>query len=191
MNPLTKPLILSSVPVLVTLLAAGCNVVESVAPIGEKPAALKPEEIEGEWYHPDGTLTISILDPGNGLVEIGSIKKDAQAAGRLKLETERVLVRSFNDWLFFNIRQKDPERKGAYLWGRVKIEPKRLLVWFPNPKKFADLVRTDKIPGRVDDKGNVILWELEPSHLELIASEPEGPMFIWDSPMVLFRRSDP
>lgn len=188
---ISKLLIWCATGMALTAAGAGCAVVDSAAPVGEKPAQLEAEAWEGEWYHPRGSLTVSVLDPAAGILEVGSIQKDEQAAGRLKLQTARVLIRSFGEWLFFNIRREEGEASetATYFWGRVRQESDRILIWFPNAKRLAELVREGKIPGKVHENGNVTLDPLDLQHYRLLVEEEGGRVFLWDSPLVLFRRS--
>lgn len=167
---------------------AGCNFVVSSVPVGEGPALLNPEEWDGEWYHPEGTVTLNVLDPQGGVLEAGMVQKDPDSGGRLKMRSLRVLVTKSGDWMFCNFRQENDPKK-PYLWGRIRIEPKRLLLWFPHPARFAHLVKKGVLPGQVDEKGNVELGPLSGDHLKIITQESEGTLFLWDSPLVLFRRS--
>jgi hypothetical protein len=173
-----------------SLIATGCNAVVSVVPVGQQPAVVNPDEWEGVWYHPQGTITIAVADPYQGILEVGAVGKDPNLAGRLGLKTIRVLVRSSDKWLFFSFRGDNPAEP-HYLWGRVQIdmEGKRILAWFPRPERFAQLVREGLLPGKVDEKGNVTLSELQEEHLQLITQEQKGVLFAWENPLVLFKLS--
>ncbi|MCS7238522.1 MAG: hypothetical protein NZ899_09650 [Thermoguttaceae bacterium] len=170
------------------LAGGGCSTVVSPVPVGEGPALLTPEEWDGEWYHPEGTVTLNVLDPHGGVLEAAFVQKDSQSGGRLRMQSVRVLITKAGDWFLCNFRPEDDPKRG-YLWGRIRTEPKRILVWFPNAIKFANLVKKGILPGTVDDKGNVELGTLNPDHLKVIVGEAEGTLFVWDSPLVLFRRT--
>jgi len=69
------------------------------------------------------------------------------------------------------------------------MEGKRILAWFPRPERFAQRVREGVLPGKVDEKGNVTLSELQEEHLQLITQEQKGVLFAWENPLVLFKLS--
>jgi hypothetical protein len=169
---------------------SGCSTVVAVSPVGENPEVLEPEKWEGIWYHPGGAVTIRVVDGENGILEAGIVGKDEKAGGRLQLQAFRVHIRSSEDWLFASFRGPESSEPG-YLWGRIKIDHdgKRILVWFPRPDAFAELVRAGTLPGKVDDKGNVNLGELRPEHFKKIVDPRQRPLFVWDEPLVLFKLS--
>jgi len=175
---------------LVALMGTGCNAVVCIVPVGNQPTTLNPEEWEGVWYHPQGSVTVAVADPQQGILEVAVAGKDPNLGGRLSFKTLRVLVRSSEKWLFFNFRGENPVDPN-YLWGRLQIdmEGRRILAWFPRADKFAQLVREGILPGKVDEKGNVTLSELGQEHLRIITEEQKGVLFVWESPLVLFKLS--
>ncbi len=46
------------------------------------------------------------------------------------------------------------------------------------------------LPGTVEEGGDVVLDQLGPQHLALIASEERGVLFEWEAPMILRRLDD-
>lgn len=161
-------------------LLTGCSAVYSTDPIGNEPVKLKPADWQGSWLHPEGTITIEILDAEKGLLRAAWIEN-------MELKSFDVHLLSSNDWMFGSTKDKpnDPH----YIWGRVKHQDNQLIVWSPDVAKFKSLVKEGSLPGTLDDGGDVILGELTADQLSLITSEKNGVPFNWDEPLVLIRLS--
>ena len=163
------------------LAVSGCNQVICKRPVGEKPAKIVVAEWEGNWIGPDGAIAIKVVDAESATLKVVWLEDDA---GQPTMKTAAVELRESGDWLFANTL-KDDEASG-YLWARIKKENRQILLWEPDEKLFAKLVRAETLPGRVD-QNNVILEELNSEYLNLITSGDHGVPFTWDQPLILVR----
>ena len=167
-------------------LAAGCSAVYAPAPVGERPHAAAPDEWEGVWIHGDGAVAVSVVDETNGTIRLGWI----EAGDEMERKTLDVVLRESGDWVFASAR--DPEKDGSpWLWGRLKKDGARALLWAPDTGRFRALVEQGALPGSVGEKdGEVLLGELRPADYEAIRAGANGVLFDWDDP-ILFRREVP
>jgi len=178
-RPRARYLKLAFVAVLLTV--SGCNQVICKRPVGEKPAKIVAAEWEGNWIGPDGAIAIKVVDADSAALQVAWLEDEA---GQLAMKTAAVELRESGDWLFANTRA-DGETRG-YLWARIKKENRQILLWEPDEKLFAKLVRDGIFSGRVD-QNNVILEELKSEHLNLIRSGERGVPFTWDQPLIFVR----
>lgn len=163
------------------LLAAGCSTVTILQPLGEDPVALPEEAWAGTWIHKDGAVTVRVVNPAQGLLEVGWVE---ESGGRLATESYTVQLRRSAGWTFGNL---EAEEAGHYLWARVKKEGNQVIVWRPDPGQFKRLVEEGRLPGRVTGDDDVVLQPLTAEQVELLTSGREGVLLEWDDPVVFTR----
>ena len=163
-------------------LLSGCVSVRVATPLGETPVALAAAEWDGMWVNQQGTLFIKVVDAANGRLQLAWPKDEAN---RLSLESTEVVLRQSGDWTFASLKM-NPEDK-LYIWARIKKDEYGIVIWLPDPKKFAGLVREGRLPGKADEKDNVVLGELTPAHMKLITSGEKGILLKWENPLILIR----
>jgi hypothetical protein len=180
----------------------GCHAVYSTHPVGDAPVAVSPDDWEGTWVHRDGALTVAVLDPEKGVLEIGWVEKKQE---RLKLERYKVLLRKSGEWLFGSVQ--DPDKPKLYVWGRIKNADGQIVLWAPDVQKAMALVEKGVLPGHVEKmndvsftdpeavgpgpipskESDVVLTRLGATELKVIMSGETGGFFDWERPLV-FRR---
>lgn len=88
---------------------------------------------------------------------------------------------------------KDEEDKtvpdGMYMWAIIKKEKEIILIWLPQKDRFKTLIEEKKLPGEVK-KDLVLLGDLKPEHMKIIASEGRSLLFDWEEPLVLIKLSN-
>jgi hypothetical protein len=169
----------------VVLSLCGCSVVYATKPLGEKPRNILAEkaEWEGTWVHPEGSLRVTVTDGANGRLTVAWIDED-----KLKLESVDVSLRESGDWTFASMKHKELSDQDGYFWGRIKREGRMIVVWWPNPEEFRELVNAGRLAGTTSGS-SVILRDLTPDHLALITGQTHRILFKWDEPLVLFKLS--
>ena len=167
------------------IVAGGCSAVYSPVPVGNKPTDIERTqgEWEGTWMSAEGAMTVKVMEGSNGVLKIGWIR-DGQ--GDLKHETASVFLRDGGGWTFASVRAQGETNGNRYVWGRIEKKERLVILWWPDVKKFRDLVRQGTIPGKMDGS-DVVLGSLASNHLGLIASETNGVLFEWDEPTVLMK----
>lgn len=170
---------------LLTLALAACDTVTSPAPLGEEVVRVNPAEWEGFWMHPDGPLSIKVIDAEQGLLRF-----DYEDEG--KPVSLPVQLRQSNGWQFVNVTvgdfdpDLDAEHPEHWLWARVLHKGDTLIAWGPQPSVFAGLVAEGVLPGAVDE-GSVVLGSLCPEHYRVITASSHGLVLDWENPLVLTR----
>lgn len=175
------------VPLLVLtalLLSSGCSAVYVAKPVGIRPHALKPEQWNGVWLGGEdgGAVTVLVTDAANGRLEIGEIKTRDQ---KLVLETATAFVRESGDTLFINLRPVDASTE-RYLWARIKIADGQVAIWAPHEARLRARVRSGKLAGQAEEKGDVHLAELAAATVTEFA-QPLSDAFDWETPLMLRR----
>ncbi len=176
---------------------AACDVVLSTHPVGLEPVAIEAEEWQGTWVSGEGAFTVTVPEGVAGRVELAWVEEED---GKPVLKTSPVHLRSAGEWIFGSLQNDDDDpgagRPGSgqpenvrFLWGRLAKDEGQILFWLPRVEKFQQLVEGGVLPGTVEEGGDVVLGQLEASHLALIASEERGVLFEWEAPMI-FRRLD-
>lgn len=175
-------------------IVSGCNAVQSTAPVGAEPAVLEVKDWEGTWWGgSDNLFVIKVLDAEKGIIQVGQVVDMEILLGEAYL-----LV--YEDWMFVSVKEISESQEGndgeddvekpeetLYKWARIRNDDGRIVFWQPSVPKFRSLVLEGILPGTARDRGNVILDELETSHLELISSREKGVLFEWEDPGVLIR----
>ncbi len=169
---------------LLAVVLAGCDYVASVEPLGRRPLRAEPAEWAGTWLNDDGALTVRVVDPGRGHLEVGWI--DAKPEG-LVMESIEVHLRQFQGDRYASVTGlEEQEELDGYLWLRLERQGERLLLWLPSAASFRRLVEEGTLPGELRDDG-VVLGKLADDQLALIGSDADGVLFEWREPMVLER----
>ena len=165
-------------------IACGCNPVICKRAVGEKPAKIAAREWEGVWLGPDGAVNIKVVDSDQAVLSIAWLEDDEQGKPAMKMAA--VELRESGSWLFASTSEENKGHSRGYLWARIEKEDRKIIVWEPDGKLFAQLVNNGVIPGRLD-KDDVILDEIEPQYLKMITSGELGVPFSWDKPIVFVR----
>lgn len=164
------------------LLLAGCSSVYVTAPVGEKPHVLVPADWEGTWLIDKDVAKAEVIDAAGGRLRLSGIEmKDSQPT----LVSLTLHLRETAGHLFVSVQTPEVP-PGQFLWGEMKRTEDQLIVWVPNAKKFAELVREGKLKGRATESGDVHL-ELTAADAVALANETHGVLYEWRSPAVLWR----
>jgi hypothetical protein len=167
------------------LLLGGCHAVYSAQPVGDKPVVLVAGDWEGTWVHKDGAVTVAVVNPEKGVLEIGWVEKRQD---RLVFERYQVLVRQSGQWLFGNVQ--DPDRPRLYVWGRLRNEDNRIVLWAPEVGKLKSLVERKIVRGSVTENGeDVILDGPDAAELQRLMRGTDGISLDWERPLVFSRQS--
>lgn len=163
----------------------GCTIVGSKAPVGETPAVVKAKEWDGTWFNPGGDYCrIKVKSENDGILRIAWIEEGKE----LTYKSSDIFIRSSGSWLFASM--KDEEDKtvpdGMYMWAIIKKEKEIILIWLPQKDRFKTLIEEKKLPGEVK-KDLVLLGDLKPEHMKIIASEGRSLLFNWEEPLVLIK----
>ena len=127
-------------PLLAALaLSSGC--VTSRTPVGNKVAALKPEDWNKEWRDGDGEIvSTKIKDAKLGIVQVRT-----KPAWLKPSETRDILVRTLGPLTIVN-----QKTDGGYDFGRIALDSMGLVVFGPNKPFFASLIRKHEIVGKIE-----------------------------------------
>ncbi len=167
---------------LAVALIFGCAAVSSVGPVGEPPKELSGKEWDGTWIHKDQAITMKVLEPQKGFLQVGWVE---EKEGSFKLESYQIEIRGSGDWLFGNVKEK--EGSSRYYWALIKKDKGQIIAWFPDASEFAKLVQAGVLPGRMEKDGGVVLEKLTAEDLKFVLSGDKGVFFDWKRPLVLFR----
>ena len=174
-------------------LLGGCRAVYVSQPIGDAPEDIQADaaDWEGSWLGPEGmTLTVHVADGTNGFLNVGYVESSKEG---LKVESFNVYLRSCaKEWTFASMLPASETNETRYLWGRIKKDDRMIILWPPDVSKFDDLVTRGCLPGTVSNathSTSVYLGSLGTNHLDLIRSETNGVLFVWDQPLVFLKLS--
>lgn len=165
---------------------AACDIVMSSHPVGIEPVTIAAEEWQGTWISDDGALTIRVPEGPPGRIQLAWI----EGTDKPELKTSLVHIRAAGDWHFGSLEEREEPEQIRYLWGRLVKDENTMLFWLPRVEKFRQLVEAGVLPGKVDEDGDVLLTELAPQELAIIASEDLGVLFEWENPTILRRLED-
>jgi hypothetical protein len=179
---------------LAALVLTGCTGVFSPQPIGGSPLALAPEEWEGTWTDSQDFLEIRVIDSESGRIEAAWIETRGDG---FELERVEVLIRQTGDALFGNAIENPDEKESAeeaefrYAFFRIGREGEKIIVWWPSVEAFKAAVEEGTLPGVVTEGGDVVLGDLGPEHLAILAADESAVLFSWKEPGTLFRPGGP
>jgi hypothetical protein len=145
---------------------------------------VQPEDWEGTWYNPGGSMTIMVEDQEKGILQAAWVE---ESDGELAFKSFQVFLVESDEWIFCNIRDSESER---YIWGRIKQGDNQIIVWMPEASEVAALVEAGILPGTVEEDGDVVLPQLTAEQLQVITSGEHGALLDWSDPAVLFRLTD-
>ena len=168
------------------VIIAGCNVVYSTKPMGEKAVSISTEEWKGTWIHSDGALTVTVIDSVRGILKVAWVETEGK---ELMFELSEAYLGESGAWLFVSVPDNDNPDKTQFLWGRVKKDDNQVIIWWPDVSEFKVLVENGALPGIAESDGNVVLGDLTSEHLKLITSSAKGALLDWEKPFVLIRLS--
>jgi hypothetical protein len=164
------------------LFLSGCAVVQSDKAIGEKAVTVNADDWDGVWTFSGGAVNAAVVDKDKGLLEIAWVERKD---GKFEMETYRVGIMQQGDAIIANL--EDVKDKGRYLFSLIKKNPDEVVLWIPEMAKFKKLVQNNVLSGKILEENKMLLENLSPSQMEMIATEKNGKLFIWDSPIVLKR----
>jgi len=180
-------------PLILLVILASCTTVTVNKPVGEIPLKLDADEWEGSWGKMNDGEWIDISRPeeivglptkvmagDEGILQFTEIEKGEE-------RTFNIFLHRSGKWSFLSIKPADQEDDEDYLWGRMKKEKNLVMIWLPDPEKFAALVKDGTLPGKVSKGGDVSLVDLNKEHYEMFSKEEFGLLFVWDEPMIYYR----
>jgi hypothetical protein len=158
---------------------AACTEVNSIFPVGENSASLRPEDWNGKWVavpSNDESAKIEVLPGRQGVLKVTGFSQ-----GKEDKPLEALLRVTDKGWIFANVARDD---NTVYFWALIRNDDGRMIyVWIPNFAKARELVEAGTLPGEVRGD-SVSLDMLRPEHLKIITEE-QGVLFDWDQPLVL------
>ena len=169
------------------LLMCACGEVYVSQPVGDEPLALN-DSWSGTWISDGDILHTNVVDAESGLLQAAWIELNEDG---FKLEQYPVEARRSGEHMFINVLIEEEDGQG-YIWALVRKESDdEILLWSPDTRKFAALVRDGAIPGRMQEPGNpdndsVVLEKLEGEYLERTV-DPASGLLDWQNPMALER----
>ena len=169
-----------------SLLAGGCSTAYSTHPIGDAAVDIESQRDAwaGTWSNGEASLTVQVVDGAKGILRIGWIEDKDDT---LKLMTGEVFLRSAGDWMFASMRPAEKPDEARYVWARIKRSGRTVTVWFPDVKKLRALVQAGKVRGELAEK-DITFPPLDTRELAEMASEKNGVLFEWETPLVLHRQ---
>ena len=171
------------------LLLCACSAVFVTEPIGENALALE-DSWSGTWLVEGDVIQTAVLDGGKGLLKAAWIERGDKG---FEFKQHPVHVRYSGENRFVSVL--DEEDGQGYVWALVRQDSaNKILLWSPDPERFAELVGEGVIPGSMQepdnpDNGNVVLGELEAEHIERIV-DPASGLLDWQNPLVMVRILD-
>ena len=173
----------SLLALMLVLVVSGCAQVATVAPVGEHPKKLSPEDWNGTWIHKEQPVKIMVTDPQQGVLQVAWVE---EKRGCLEMESYQVEIWEAGAWTFGNLRVKDSP--GApYHWGLVKNEEGQIIFWSPDHAYVRKLVEQGVLPGNVAKGGDVVLKKLTAEQIKTIMSPARSECFNWMKPTVFMR----
>ena len=160
---------------------AGC-VMGSQEPVGETPASINPQEWEGTWVTSDREVYTRVLQSFN------------PSQGILIMKTKRALSAQVRRTCSLPVGGRLAPQSfpgGGRIENLATGDRRRvLLLWVPNPKKIAALIKQGLLPGRLEgEKGKEwpILGPLLPHHYQVMKDHEQEIFFKGNKPIVLVR----
>lgn len=165
-----------------------CTIVGSKGPIGETPVLVKAKDWDGTWFNPGGDYCkIKVKSETDGILRIAWIEDGKE----LTHKSSDVFIRKSEAWLFASMKEEEDKTitDNVYVWAMIKKEKEIILIWLPNKDRFKTLIEAKTLPGEIK-KDSVLLGDLKPEHMKIIASERRSLLFDWEEPLVLIKLSD-
>jgi len=142
-----------------------CSIVTSKQPVGARPVDFTAFKLEGAWKE-DGeeageTFGLSVKDSQKGTVVLSQGDDESE-----------VVIRQSGQTVFANVFDKD---SAEYAWVKIELEGNTLRMLHPDVDRFADLVRQNKIPGKVTQQKNITKEGVViPGSLHVTLNDPSG-----------------
>lgn len=167
---------------------SGCAIT-TLHPVGEKPALIDPEELNGTWIGEKGKAWIvEVVDRDNGVLRVVRVVEEK---GEPKLVMFTAYLRTAGHQTFISLKGIDASIGDRYSWlGAVSRFGDEVFIWHPNVFEFRRLVRAGILSGVVEDKKyetQVTLTELTSEQMALAESHLRDAMFVWEYPTILTR----
>ena len=179
MNPKIQSLLIA----LLGLLVPACSPLGSLQPLGEKPVALNPDQINGDWVSNGGNLKLLVTDATNGVASAAWIEEEN---GDFKMKRLKLLVRQTGETTFVNVRFLDDTNE-VYVVGRGKVADNTLIFWPGDKDALKQAVKQGKLSVVETNDTDVVVSARFQQAAEFLAS-PEGKaMFDLEEPIVLTR----
>lgn len=163
----------------------GCAAVYATKPVGEVPCPVKATEWDGTWVNKNGAVTLKVVDEQAGTLRMAWVEWSVQGP---RLESHEIQMRRTADATFANVIQGEDSGRVLYVWARVKREGNELICWTPDVDRFKTAGRNGQFPFQEKDD-SIVLGELTPEQVRILASPEAGSLYRWDDPVVLLRMS--
>jgi hypothetical protein len=188
----------------IVVAGAGCDVVRTAAPVGDRPVVLDPQEWNGVWAAPadlpaclasldaaaghgdDVCLVVSVADAQVGVLAITSPDED---------HAVRAYVRSAQGSSGQSATFLSLEGEGDLqgMWMRLRKSDNLIVTWDPDAAPFRELVRAGLLPGSErpeegsDARGELEIDRLDAGALALVVDDHGRTLFDWINPGVFVR----
>ncbi|MEO6244593.1 MAG: hypothetical protein ABIQ12_04080 [Opitutaceae bacterium] len=175
---------MSAISAALVLLGTGCSGVYVLRPVGEKPHALVAADWEGTWVMDKAVAKVKVVDAGAGKLQLAGVE---EKDGKPTLVIYTVFITESGKTLFASLRNdgQDADTK-PYVWARLRHEPDQVLLWWPDVKRFGELVGAGKLSGKLDGS-DVLLDSPSAEQVTALISGVLGPVFDAECPAVLRR----
>lgn len=171
-------------------LLAACQSVSVKTPVGTELVPAEAARWAGQWYNPDGSATIRIVDEAAGRMEAAFVE---ESDGAFKTQVWDLELRKAGDLLLLNYRTEEARTKGIWHWCRVRNDDgKTLVFWSPNFEAFKKLADEGRIaPDAGMTTKDELVFDAIPQDVLAEIAEGDATWWVWDSPIVLFRHGQP
>jgi hypothetical protein len=164
---------------------SGCSAVYVTKPVGEIPCPVKAGDWDGTWVNKNGTVTLRVQDGEAGRIGMAWVEWGIQGP---RLESHEIQLLRSGDVTFASVKDTEEDGQTLYVFVRLKREGDELVCWVPDVERFKAACRSGQFPFREKDE-SLVLGELTPDHIKLLASPEAGLLYRWDDPVVFVRAS--
>ena len=189
-----------------TFVLSGCaGGVLSKNLVGLEDYRLDPEKIDGTWIGDGGALLLKTVDRDKGILKV-IILEDPGDAFSLKEGPIEVRILKGKEWLYFNLLppkgdkaspydDKTVASEDSYRWGRIVINDRSIVYWFPSMEPFVQAVEQKRMTGILKETANddgttrvssVLVTDTPKNLIELIETYDKT-YFHWDDPVFLLK----
>jgi hypothetical protein len=172
---------------LLSLLLTGCSPAFSNKPLGQRPAKLDADKLDGIWVAAGGSvLNVMVTEADAGKARLASIEKEGK---EFKLNQMEVEVRESGNQMFLNLLEPaEGERKARYSLMRMALRDNQIILWRPKFDELKKAVEANKLAAQVDAKEKEILIQSDYEKAASFLASPEATtLFDYTEPMVLMR----
>ncbi len=165
--------------------------------VGLEDYRLDPEKIDGTWISDGGALLLKTVDKDKGILKV-IILEDPGDPFSQKEGPFEVRILKGKEWLYFNILPRNDEKvtkDASYRWGRVVINDRSIVYWYPFMDPFVQAVEETRLAGFIEQKVNddgtsrvssVLVTDTPKNFVELIETYDKT-FFHWDDPVFLLK----